>query len=660
MNHYLKRAMALCLALVLVLSTASVSALAKKTETGSAPETATTAQSKNEQDLKTILKQGIYVKHKKHAGLQQNIRLTPNFALGTATLYLPGQADESRLTLSWADKGVTFQRGKETYSSGEAPVAPSGSSLRYQIRKGPLTAVLTIKTVKGSEGVKPMFLTIDESKGSILAMKYDHDHEKSCYGKVQIQEEEKDMSVRGRGNSTWLFRKKPYNITIYGDDSYQTKKKGELIDGVKSKKWTLLANYFDNSLMRNKIGQDLAEALGIGLKTEFVDVWMNGEYLGNYSLSQKKDANTPAGGYVLENDHIPDSKNPDQFKFPEMHNMPGKHNVVNIKDIGKDAKAAGETNETIQAWFERAWSTVLDYDSEDYQEYFDLDSWAKMYLMEEVSKTYDCYAGNIIMRREGLTDQDKLLAGPAWDYDVAFGRTLHKFLVWISEPMQLNAEGWYNDAIGVQAVDKPTTVLQELGKHPSFLQHVSDIYSEYLAAFQDLAPNVDRQREFLRQSAVMNNDKYGANHLGADYVVAPNTMDALCTEPYKLNYEITLTWDNYVNNLRRYCDTRVRWLTDHLYNERPAGTITQDGNVLTAALTTDTRSPAYQWQRSTDGINWAAIPGATGARYTAGTGTGPMQYRCAVTVPGVTITTSRGGTVKTTATTALTPVTLRI
>ena len=263
MNHYLKRAMALCLALVLVLSTASVSALAKKTETGSAPETATTAQSKNEQDLKTILKQGIYVKHKKHAGLQQNIRLTPNFALGTATLYLPGQADESRLTLSWADKGVTFQRGKETYSSGEAPVAPSGSSLRYQIRKGPLTAVLTIKTVKGSEGVKPMFLTIDESKGSILAMKYDHDHEKSCYGKVQIQEEEKDMSVRGRGNSTWLFRKKPYNITIYGDDSYQTKKKGELIDGVKSKKWTLLANYFDNSLMRNKIGQDLAEALGI-------------------------------------------------------------------------------------------------------------------------------------------------------------------------------------------------------------------------------------------------------------------------------------------------------------------------------------------------------------------------------------------------------------
>lgn len=59
-----------------------------------------------------------------------------------------------------------------------------------------------------------------------------------------------------------------------------------------------------------------------------------------------------------------------------------------------------------------AWAALLDYDSEDYQNYFDMDSWAKMYLMYEVAKTYDAFSGSILMHRDGLTADDKLIAGP--------------------------------------------------------------------------------------------------------------------------------------------------------------------------------------------------------------------------------------------------------
>jgi spore coat protein CotH len=271
--------------------------------------------------------------------------------------------------------------------------------------------------------------------------------------------------------------------------------------------------------MRNKIAMDLANELGIGLDTRFVDVWMNGEYRGNYLLTPKNDYAAPDGGYVLESDNYyehgegsdPQFQLPDMWEIGPITHDEGYYNRITVKDIGSKA----EVNlSTIEEHFLKAWAAVRDYGSEDYQNYFDIDSWARMFLMYEVSKTYDCYAGSLHMHRDGLTDSDKLIAGPAWDYDASFGRTLHKFLVGVSEPIQLNAEGWYNDSIGLLAADAPVSILQELGKHASFMQHVAKVYNENKAAFEDIAANVDRQREVVRDSALMNNERWGTPSIG--------------------------------------------------------------------------------------------------------------------------------------------------
>lgn len=87
------------------------------------------------------------------------------------------------------------------------------------------------------------------------------------------------ISIRGRGNSTWntSFNKLPYKIKL---DS-----KTDLFGFGKSKHWALLANYMDESLVRNTTSYDLSGTMGMNyLKSTHVDVILNGVYAGNYQL----------------------------------------------------------------------------------------------------------------------------------------------------------------------------------------------------------------------------------------------------------------------------------------------------------------------------------------------------------------------------------------
>ena len=620
----------------------------EQTTDSAAPAESTEAGSGS---LLSVLRSAFYVEANEDAALDGRVRVRFDLAGVNGTLYLPGKADAAQLCFSWDNAGITVSRDDVVYASGEAPVAPVGESVTYQVTSGAAVAYVTVKTLQGSAGVDPMFLEIDESLGTIDAMNSDPDHETECFGRAVFGEFDKAISMKGRGNSTWDFSKKPYNITFYKSDDYAKKDNTQLIPGVKAKKWSLLANYLDNSLLRNKLALDLANQLGIGMETRFVDVWMNGEYLGNYLLTPKKDYNAPKNGFMLDNDHIP--QDTDQFEIQGMHDMLLKHNRINIEDIGDNAAEQDVDQAYIEAYFNEAFAALTEYDTDRYLDYFDLDSWVKMFLMYEVAKTYDCYAGNILMHRDGLTAADKLIAGPAWDYDVALGRTLHKFLVGVSEPMQLNAEGWYNDSIGLFAVNKPVSLLQEFGKHADFMQRVAELYNENKAYFEDLTANADRQQELIRASALMNNDRWGTHSLCADYLIAPGTMSLLGSGKYALQYRVTLTWDDYVYNLREFCAKRVLWLSDHLRLEAPVGSVVkqvlEDGSiVLQAALTAGDDANTFRWQSSPDGETWTDIEGAAGATfYPPIDDPGTMQYRCVAVNAGSDIFTTHGGLVHT-------------
>lgn len=88
--------------------------------------------------------------------------------------------------------------------------------------------------------------------------------------------------IKGRGNSSWLYyKKKPYKFKL---DS-----KSKLLGMDKAKDWNLLSNYRDVTDMMNVFAFETARWMGMPFTnhTRFVEVFLNGDYVGVYQLTEK-------------------------------------------------------------------------------------------------------------------------------------------------------------------------------------------------------------------------------------------------------------------------------------------------------------------------------------------------------------------------------------
>ena len=90
--------------------------------------------------------------------------------------------------------------------------------------------------------------------------------------------------IKARGNATFYFTKKPWQIKL---------ENGAPLCGMnKEKKWILLANYVDKSLIRNSICLDMARSTGVyAYVPEYhpVDLYLNNSYWGSYLLTEKNE-----------------------------------------------------------------------------------------------------------------------------------------------------------------------------------------------------------------------------------------------------------------------------------------------------------------------------------------------------------------------------------
>lgn len=139
------------------------------------------------------------------------------------------------------------------------------------------------KTVDKVYFSKLPVIYINTDDGKVPAFKKDA---KDCEMFIQNNEETIEpvyngrMTMQGRGNTTWGWEKKPYKIKL--------DKKTDLYGMGKSKKWCLLANYQDESLLRNTTASRLSKELGLTtMETVWTDVVINGEYVGNYQLCEQ-------------------------------------------------------------------------------------------------------------------------------------------------------------------------------------------------------------------------------------------------------------------------------------------------------------------------------------------------------------------------------------
>ena len=513
----------------------------------------------------------VYVAKNEAAGLMGDVDLFAN-SDGKLTIYLPGSAKTDRLYLSWGSSVTVKNSSGTVQTSGKVAIPAPNATISLKING----TNWTIQTVQGSADAKAMFLTVDTSLSGFYSFSTMHnssDKSKSAAGTMAFDDTDGYyFSIKGRGNATWtsVTTKKPYNITLYKDANYDNTKGFELIDGVKAKKWSLLANYYDSSLLRNKLAYDMACKMGMGLESEYVDLWVDGEYRGNYLMTPKNDYEAPKNGYMLEIDNYTD---PQSFKISGMDGR------ITVKD-----NEANVPMSEIESYMKKAWAAVKDQDSEEYLKYLDLDSWAKFYVLHEFYMSFDVMSGSLFMYREGTSSSDKLIAGPVWDMDNSMGKTQTWSGFGLSYDQQHSPLYDY-----IQSINSTAFWLQELGQHESFMERVSQIYNENRHVFDDAARDIDRYEDELEASAKMNYHRWGYQS-GRPKISGSDSCG--CVK--------TTEWAHYVANLRNYAVKRAAYLDDAM-PETLTGTVSitgqaKEGGVLTATVTgANAKDLIYTW-----------------------------------------------------------------
>lgn len=211
--------------------------------------------------------------------------------------------------------------------------------------------------------------------------------------------------IKGRGNTSWSSNEErnQYNIRL---------KEAEGVLGMKSaQNWVLQSNKFDNSMMKNKLFYDWAKEIGVpyAIDSRFADLYCNGEYMGAYLICEKVEIADnridPHNKYLVERD--------DRELLPEesVETVYGSFAVHSPENMTE-----GE-HEYIADYMRRtAESIAYMIDSDDYINYIDLQSFAKLYAMNEISNDPDANRLSSCFYKEDESD-GKLIADPVWDFD---------------------------------------------------------------------------------------------------------------------------------------------------------------------------------------------------------------------------------------------------
>ena len=239
-------------------------------------------------------------------------------------------------------------------------------------------------------------------------------------GTIDYQDDK--LQIRGRGNNTWSYPKKPYALKL--------NKKSEILGMPKHKRWVLLANWMDRTLLRNEFAFEIARNTGLAWtpRGKFVEVILNGKHIGNYYLCEqiKVDENRVnivdmkktdisggdvTGGYLVELDTYYDEVNKFKSKYkrlPYMFKEPDE-DVLQPEQMAYFRSYIDSLEKHLYAddWLNKR----------EYADYMDLESFVDWWFVHELAENGEPgWPKSSYMYKDRL---GKLTAGPVWDFDYA-------------------------------------------------------------------------------------------------------------------------------------------------------------------------------------------------------------------------------------------------
>lgn len=296
----------------------------------------------------------------------------------------------------------------------------------------------------------------------------------------------------GRGNVTWRIvqTKKPYKMTLSTPASF--------FGMNAATKWTLLANYYDDTCLRNHIAFETARRLNCEDTPDdtFVNLYVDGAYQGLYQMTQKPDMD---GGSIRvfrgENYHL-------EFNTEGWVNEDVMTYDSSLKLISLNYPSVLRSDQ-----WERLTRNIDETEAsltknDDYRTFIDEASFVKQFLIHEAYLNKDVdFSSQFIVQKS----PDPLwYAGPLWDFDRSFG----------ADEMKLSYNGIETQVMWIEGMTRGGSVdsgwYKALYDNPVFHASVKTYYTDtFSRVFGEMTGLVPLWEKEIKTSVAMDHALYG-------------------------------------------------------------------------------------------------------------------------------------------------------
>lgn len=529
--------------------------------------------------------------------------------------FLPSSADDSRIEIyNGFSQSIDF--GGETINAGEAKIVTYNVSDVYSvIAEG---TEYTLKFMK-STAEAAIYINNSDADGSgtplIEYLNQDKSLNAPATGAVVDADGSIDNTeikkIKGRGNSTWTKAKKPYNITYKSNVS--------VAGMAKSKKYSLLANYQDDSFSRNRFLYDLSDAVGMPYASDsrYVDFYSNGFYWGSYQMTEKIEVGKNNVVNDIDDTAYLNSDGTINKDFPFLCEVDASANededyvvkcdngitlTVKAPELEPGDVGYEEVKNYIREKF-NAFAGAAKNPSSNLSDYADIDSVTKLYLINELGKNWDSgVSSTFFVYKKDAVGKYKFYGSPVWDYDNSLGNAtgVESELNYIGVKDYEEYSGWWCKFKGKAKRDRSSNnIMNNIARHTQVLETAPQIW------FEDFVPAIDyfagnksessvsdefysseKYYNLIKGSAEMNYKSGWLLDTGGwicDHSSLNNAKFDMSTGTYTVNSSVT-KYDSNFDGMYRYCRdwliSRTAWLSSQMfdsYTPRIKGDVDGDG-----------------------------------------------------------------------------------